>query len=88
MRDHIRIFQAAAWFAHNIVLYREQGITLDQNWANIFGESMIGTDNCKTEPEKILTSKILFKLKQICVIMMISGVKMKQRYRQVLLIAC
>ena len=87
VRPH-KVFQAAAWLAHKSVLYREQGITLDQNWANNFGESMIDTDNCQTEPEKILTSKILFKLKQICVILMINGVKMKQRYLQVLLIAC
>ena len=51
MRPH-KVFQAAAWLAHNSVLYREQGITLDQNWANNFGESMINTDNCQTEPEK------------------------------------
>ena len=86
-----KVFQAAVWLSLNSDLYREQGVTLDQNWVTNFS-----TDNSKMKKKVYLRHKItlkLFKLNRIesyliLMSIMISGVKMNLKYLQVLLIQC
>ena len=50
MRPH-KVCQAATWLANTNALYREQGITLDQNWERNFDLTVNYIDNFQPENE-------------------------------------
>ena len=49
MRDHKTFFQAGSWLANNSPLYKEQGITIDENWDKNFSQTVNTTNVCQPE---------------------------------------
>ena len=55
----LKVLQAAHWLANNSTLYKEQGITLDENWENSFDQIYVtGEDRTQSLDGDILSSDI------------------------------
>ena len=55
-----KVCQPAAWLANTSSLYREQGITLDENWETNFSQTANTTNDCPAEIVESSLKKNLF----------------------------